>query len=120
MSDAKKKVLIVEDEEDLCEIITEFLTEYAWDVTSTQTLEEAQKLLVEQTWSVLLIDFHLAFNTTATLLDFNARNQRYPVILMTGAPTLETAQIARDLYKHLIVKPFTIRELLALLPSSDA
>jgi len=115
----QKKILMVEDELDLCEIIQEFLSDYDWGVTPCQTLEEAAQLLMADDWALLLVDFHLAFSTTTELLNLNARTRKIPVILMTGAPTAETIQIDKSLYQHLLVKPFSIRQLVDLLTTLE-
>ena len=111
----KRKILIVEDELDLCDILTEVLRDQGWETTATQTLEGAYHLLDQQSWDFLLIDFHLAYTTTTALLEMNQKKNGTPVVLMTGAPAVETQLISSDLFKHLLIKPFSIRQLIDIL-----
>lgn len=78
--------LVVDDEEDICEILSEELAGMGFSPTSAMTGEEALRLTETHEWRLCLIDLKLA--TAITGLDvIKALRERCPraaVIAMTG------------------------------------
>ena len=78
--------LVVDDEEDICEILKEELETLGLQVVSAMTGEEALRLNETHEWKICLVDLKLATSTTG--LDvIKAVRDKWPktlVIAMTG------------------------------------
>nr|NIS75944.1 response regulator [Deltaproteobacteria bacterium] len=103
-----KKVLIVDDEPAVRDVISSFLGEYDLDTVAAGTGEEALLLLNGNTISVALVDIKLPGMDGLQLLD--AVKEVSPdteVVIMTSYASLDTAidAIRKDAYDYL-QKPF--------------
>jgi len=104
--------LVVDDEEDICDVLKEELEVLGLDVVSAMTGEEALQLNETNEWKICLVDLKLA--TAITGLDvIKAIRSRWPkalVIAMTGYVDLglrqETEKLGVAAY---FVKPDDIR-----------
>lgn len=78
--------LVVDDEEDICEVLAEELGKMNFQTVSATTGEEALRLTEENDWKICVIDLKLA--TAITGLDvikaIRLRRPRAIVIAMTG------------------------------------
>jgi len=106
-------VLVVDDEETICDLVSEKLAEegYACDVASTA--DSALAKLKEHTFDVVLLDIKLPGKSGMDILKTVKR--RYPmtaIIMITGVNDLGTAVEAMKLgASDYIVKPFTFGKL---------
>lgn len=83
----RKKILYAEDESELNELITEFLTGEGYDLISVKNGLEAQEILRNVTVDLLLADFNMPKLDGAHLLIWCRQNNlHFPVVFMTGAP----------------------------------
>ena len=110
------RVLVVEDDHDLREIITEGLVNYDYTVFSAADGKEAYTRFYEVKPDIIILDFHLPDNDGQQLLPvFKSPESQSSVILITGNPSPELAvnviQMGADAY---IRKPFTIQYLINL------
>ncbi len=87
-----KRVLIVEDDEDLARATKRSLERFGWEVVIAHDAEEAQEKLTSEGPSVVLCDINLP---RASGVEFLSMVRSYdidvPVLLITGSPTMETA-----------------------------
>ena len=113
MGIAREQVLIVDDEEDLRQAIVEILTSDGFEVYGVATAEQAQEMLSQTPFDVLITDNNLPGKSGVDLLEETL--SRYPEIVgivITGFGTVETAvhAIKTGAYNYLS-KPFKLIEL---------
>ncbi|MHB9055856.1 MAG: response regulator transcription factor [Paludibacteraceae bacterium] len=110
------KILVVDDEEDLCEILQFNLETEGYIVDVANSAEEALKKDISQ-YNLLLLDVmmgEISGFKMARILNDNPRTASIPIIFLTAKDTendrLTGFNIGADDY---ISKPFSIREVLA-------
>ena len=113
MGIAREQILIVDDEEDLRQAIVEILTSDGFEVCGVATAEQAQEMLSQTPFDVLITDNNLPGKSGVDLLEETL--SRYPEIVgivITGFGTVETAvhAIKTGAYNYLS-KPFKLIEL---------
>jgi len=124
MSSHQRKVLIVEDEPEMRQILREVLEEDDWDVTIASSVESARAFLVQTDWSCILLDLHLSDGSADELEErlktfkIQPPELRPTVILMTGVPETHEQNRLHGTIDATLLKPFAIAELLALLPGT--
>jgi|DewCreStandDraft_5_1066085.scaffolds.fasta_scaffold00058_152 DNA-binding NtrC family response regulator len=111
-----KRILVVDDDRETCEFLTEILSTEGWSVEATQSAEGALALLDREPFDCVLADLNL--NERRTGLDvlkaFKDRSPRTEVILITGFGTLEAAiEALREGAFDVISKPFTVEDVRA-------
>lgn len=110
------RILVVDDEEDLCEILQFNLETEGYDVEVANSAEEALKLNVPS-FHLILLDVMMGEMSgfkMARLLRDNPKTAKIPIIFLTARDTendkLTGFNIGADDY---IAKPFSIREVVA-------
>lgn len=110
------KILVVDDEEDLCEILQFNLELEGYNVDVAYSAEEALKKDITQ-YSLLLLDVmmgEISGFRMARMLNENPKTANIPIIFLTAKDTendrLTGFNIGADDY---ISKPFSIREVMA-------
>ncbi|MDR3268414.1 MAG: response regulator transcription factor [Tannerella sp.] len=110
----QKKILIVDDEPVICEILAFNLADEGYEVTCAHSAEETlRKLLPDH--SLLLLDVMMGGMSGYKLTEqLRRKNNRIPVIFLTAKNTendmLTGFSVGADDY---IAKPFSIKEVLA-------
>jgi len=110
-------ILVVDDEECICDIIKESLSDLDYNVQVTHNPEDALKIIENQPLDFLLTDLILGDKSGMELLNRALElHQDLVVVLMTGQPTIENAVSVLKLgaYDYL-VKPFSIERLKAII-----
>jgi CheY-like chemotaxis protein len=111
------RVLLVEDEMAVRELLEEMLERNGYEVASAETGEQAELLASEQTFDLLLTDIDLPGMNGAQLSA--ALHERFPglaVVLMSGYPEDGAlAQARPDERRVLLRKPFSTPQLVARL-----
>ena len=80
-----KKILVVEDEQNLREGIVTAFTERGWQVTAAEDGADAIRTLEQEVFDVLVTDFQMPGRTGADLLrEMRRRGDARPVILTSG------------------------------------
>jgi two-component system, OmpR family, response regulator len=109
------KILIIDDEKDLCELIQLILKEKNYQIDCAHTIKEGKKKWMNQHPSILILDHYLPDGSGLDLIEHEPEiviNSK--VILITGDTELSKSR-AEDLgIEFFIQKPFslkTIREL---------
>ena len=113
---ANYKILVVDDEEDLCEILKFNLEVEGYEVDTAKSAEEALQMHLAD-YNLLLLDVMMGEMNgfkMASLLRKNAKLKHIPIIFLTAKDTeddkLMGFNIGADDY---ISKPFSIREVIA-------
>ncbi len=116
-SQPRGSVLLADDEEGILKTLGRALREEGHDVTATASAAEAQRLLAERSFDVLVVDHRMPGRTGLEIIrDLAAavpEGERPQVLMMTAHATVENAIEAMKLgaYDYL-QKPFEVDELL--------
>ncbi len=111
---SERRVLIIDDDEDLSFIISEMLENYEYSVTCAKNSEEAFDLLSKNTYQLILLDINLPETTGFEICKELRKISTVPVIF-ASARTSESDRITGydiggDDY---LPKPYSMKELLA-------
>ena len=112
----KKKILVVDDEHDLCEILQFNLTTAGYDTDTANSTSEAMKKDLTQ-YDLLLLDVMLPDISgfeMAKLIKADKRTSNIPIIFLTAKDTEEDTLTGFNLgADDYVTKPFSIREVIA-------
>jgi DNA-binding NtrC family response regulator len=111
-----KSILVIDDDLETCNFLTEILSEEGWQVTSSQNAEDAIALVDEGHFELIVSDINLngRINGVALLKQFKKSSPDSQVILISGFGTLETAvEAVREGAFDYISKPFNVKEVVA-------
>jgi two-component system response regulator CpxR len=109
-----EKVLIVDDDVELCELVTEYLTPEGFDVETVHNGEEGLRRALEGTYVLVVLDVMLPGINGIEVLRRLRQTSRVPVLILTArgddVDRIVGLEIGADDY---LPKPFNPRELLA-------
>jgi len=108
-----KRILVVDDDQDSCELLREIFSAEGWQVDTALTPSQAFSLAKKETIDLVVSDVNLEANQSGLDLLKDLRAQ-CPVILVTGFGTLDSAvEAAREGAWDFISKPFKVQEVVA-------
>ena len=108
-----KRILVVDDDQDSCELLREIFSAEGWQVDTALTPSQAFNLAKKETIDLVVSDVNLEANQSGLDLLKDLRAQ-CPVILVTGFGTLDSAvEAAREGAWDFISKPFKVQEVVA-------
>ncbi len=107
------RILVVEDTEDLADAIVHRLRKLGYAVDWAATGHEAEELLGQEAYQLILLDIMLPGTDGQTLLNrLRRRRDATPVLVMTARSQVDVRIDLLDLgADDFIVKPFDLREL---------
>ena len=111
-----KRILVIDDDLETCNFLTEIFAEEGWEVASSQSAETARDAVEKTRFDLIVSDINLGGRTTgvALLKEFKAVSPASEVILISGFGTLETAvEAVREGAFDYISKPFNVNEVIA-------
>jgi len=112
---SRHRILVVDDEASMRELLEIILTNAGYEVSSSGTVEAAQKLLREKPFDVVVTDLRMGANRTAgmELLSWMHENvPAVPAIMITAHASVETAiEAMKRGAADYIMKPFTNDEM---------
>jgi DNA-binding NtrC family response regulator len=111
-----KKILVIDDDLETCNFLTEIFSEEEWSVSSSQTAEEAREAVEKKHFDLIVSDINLGGRTNgvALLKEFKTVSPDSEVILISGFGTLETAvEAVREGAFDYISKPFNVNEVIS-------
>jgi two-component system response regulator GlrR len=114
MSHFKGKILVVDDDRNILEVIKMRLVSGGYQVTTTGNAKEALNLAEQARFDLLVLDLKLDEGDGISLMeDFHQTNPNIPVIILTAYGTIKSAVNAmkKGAYGYL-TKPFEGHELL--------
>jgi len=125
------KILIIDDEKDLCLVLSRFLSKHGYEVMEAHKGKKALEIINENVPDLILCDFMLEdMDGTSVLKAIKEINPATPVIIITGFSNIKTAvEVMRLGAVDYVIKPLipeeillTIRKALdrALLPIPEA
>lgn len=90
-----KKILIVDDEENICFTLGRFLSDEGYDVTTAETFALAMEKIIQIEFDLVFVDILLkGYSGMEILKAVRKKNINCPVVMITGVPTIETASEA--------------------------
>ena len=108
-----QKVLVVEDELEMLDFITRFLSRKGFEVDSAASGEDAWKAIGETVYDLIISDLALEDISGIELLErVRSTDAFLPFIIMTGVGTIESAveAIKRGAF-HYLTKPFKVQDM---------
>jgi DNA-binding NtrC family response regulator len=86
------RILVADDDRDMCELAVSSLAPRGYDVCSCETAEEALAKIEDEDFSVMLVDIHMEGKSGLELCrEVAVKRPDLPVIVMTGFGTMEHA-----------------------------
>ena len=114
----KISILVIDDENDICEMVSAILKDEGYKTKVANNFDEAVNIIQNENISLILSDIWMNNNTKAGLevLSWSKEyNALIPVIMMSGHGNIETAMIAAKTGAFdFIEKPFKSERLLLL------
>jgi DNA-binding NtrC family response regulator len=110
-----RSILVLEDDSDLSEVLSEFLRQQGWQVETAMTAAEASQKIESGVFELVLVDYLLPDADGLTIVEeIQRRSPSTQVMLMTGLQDMEVASRAFKMGAgDLIAKPFQVDELLS-------
>lgn len=108
------KILIIDDEKDLCLVLSRFLSKHGYEVSEANKGKKALELINESIPDLILCDFMLEdMDGTSVLKAIKEINPSTPVIIITGFSNIKTAvEVMRLGAVDYIIKPLIPEEIL--------
>lgn len=115
MGEGKKKVLVVDDEIDIINLITDYLEHENYTVISALDGDTALKLAIAEKPDLITMDIMMANKDgyeTCLLLKENKDTSSIPIIVLTGRSSDRAAMAAQSFgADSFLTKPFSLQEL---------
>ena len=112
-------ILLVEDDPEINRLLTDFLTENGYQVTSLFNGLHVQDCLARETIDLILLDIMLPYRNGDRVLADIRRQYTLPIIIISARETtqnkIDLLRLGADDY---ITKPFDMEEVLARIESS--
>ncbi len=114
LNDTRQKILVVDDDPSLRELLTEFLERGGFEVRTAQDGRAGLNALGECRFDVILSDFRMPGMSGLEMAAIvRQTDPTIPIILITGdAYTLESEAVARAGITRVLPKPIKLNELL--------
>ncbi len=112
-----KKILVVDDEEDIGLLMKAILSSSGYNVIYASNLSDARKILRQQEIHMVFLDLNLGNDFGLTLVPIIRKtNERADVVIITAQKERKTIDaITSSGIKKLIEKPFNKKEILTML-----
>ena len=123
MNKMKKKILMIDDDEELCEEITEILTNEGYRVTTAFDGLNGNRLIEKYDYDIVILDIKMPGLSGLDILEaIKGQDKELKVVVLTGRPLSKNLQEEQDyndkegsllgLADGIIGKPFDIEVLL--------
>jgi len=108
------KILIIDDEKDLCLVLSRFLSKHGYEVMEAHKGKKALEIINENVPDLILCDFMLEdMDGTSVLKAIKEINPSTPVIIITGFSNIKTAvEVMRLGAVDYVIKPLIPEEIL--------
>jgi two-component system, NtrC family, nitrogen regulation response regulator NtrX len=112
----RRTILIVDDEETICQSLTGILADEGYEVVSAGSGEDALRLIEEELPNVILLDIWLpGMDGIETLKIIKSEHPQIEVIMMSGHGTIETAVRATKIGAFdFIEKPLSLEKVILM------
>ncbi|MBD3378919.1 MAG: response regulator [Candidatus Omnitrophica bacterium] len=113
----KHKILIIDDEEQILDVMGTYLSRKGFDVEQARAAEEGLEILGrEKGIDLVILDEKMpGMSGTEFIKTLREEEKGLPVIVLTGSVGLSTLEHVRKHYsKHVLYKPIRLSELTSL------
>jgi DNA-binding response OmpR family regulator len=109
----RQKVLVIDDEEDLCSLILRILSEADYETQCAQTLEEGKRKWENWEPAIVILDYNLPDGTAFDMLDTNTHLLKKSLIILTTADAQDSTRVRANRLgiPIFINKPFSMRDI---------
>lgn len=110
-----ERILVVDDEPDICGLVSDILTDEGYQVSAAETAASAREQVSQSEYDLVLLDIWMPDEDGITLLKDWKDNKiiQCPVVMMSGHGTVDTAVEATRLGAYAFVeKPLTTAKLI--------
>jgi two-component system OmpR family response regulator len=105
-------ILVVDDEQEIRELVAEFLTSCGYEVIAVESLEKARKVLAEKLVDVIFTDYQLRDGTGYDLVrQLKPQDERSVKAILTSGQLVPDDRKA--IFRWFLKKPFDLSKLLA-------
>lgn len=107
----EKRLLIIDDNKEVVEVVTEVLSDLFDNIDSANTVEEAEKILRENTYSIIFLDINLENRNGAEVIKFLIQaqdnpNKNVPFVIISGIITPQFVDRYQKRFAGILMKPF--------------
>jgi CheY-like chemotaxis protein len=115
----EKRILIVDDSDELTHVISEFLSMFGYSVYTAKDGIDALKFMESEPMDVVVSDIHMPRMDGYTLMtEIKSRYPQTPIVLITGFSVSEAKKMAFDKGADAFVaKPFHLKDLKGVIES---
>jgi len=108
------RIMLVDDEERILEVLACMFKEIGWDVATAATPAEALRLVSEEPFRMAFVDNHIGSMEGLELIEqLRAVDPSLQFVIMTGNPDIETAiKAIKSGIADFLRKPFRFEDLL--------
>lgn len=112
-----KKILVVDDEIDIAEIIKNILFEYEYEVSIATDGSKALEILMEKKFDLIISDIRMPHMDGVELLEDVRKKYGIvpPVIMLTGHSDFDEEELHKRGAVAFLNKPFQIEELMEVI-----
>jgi two-component system OmpR family response regulator len=118
-----KRILIVDDDVDLCEELADALSEEGYDTGHTSDVAEAKRRIREDRYDILLLDYKMPGpGGIGILRAMRAENVVMTVLVISGRPFIEDElekQGLHDMVRGILHKPVAFADLLEAIRDAE-
>jgi DNA-binding NtrC family response regulator len=110
---ANEKILVVDDEESMCDFLSIMLKKQGYHITTALSAKEGLKMLAKEAYEVVISDLKMKEMNGLELIDEINKKETVPtVIIMTAFATIESAieALKKGAFDY-IIKPFKVDEI---------
>ena len=115
----KQKILIIEDDLEICNLLKEFLEESGYDIKTSNTGIDGMRELKSLTYNLVILDLMLPYKSGDEILRELRSFSNMPVIILSAKDMVHTKvdllRLGADDY---VTKPFDLNEILARIESN--
>ncbi|KIC93794.1 sigma-54-dependent transcriptional regulator [Flavihumibacter solisilvae] len=86
-----KRILVVDDDPDICFLLSKFLTKYEYNVDDTPSAHKALEMIEKNVYDLAICDYRMEEMDGKTLMLRIKEKQQIPVIIITAHNDLKTA-----------------------------
>jgi DNA-binding NtrC family response regulator len=114
------KIMVVDDEQGIRELLSEVLFENGFDVTSARDGQESLQFLKKRSFDLLITDINMPnLNGIELLKKMKTAGRKEKIVIMTGSPV--DRSVASGDIPHVyfqLLKPFKIKEFLQVVSAA--
>ncbi len=118
-----ERVLIIDDEEDIAEILSLWVRDFGYESDSVSDVDSAIQLLNKEKYSAVFCDLKMPGRSGAELLDYinDTFSHLLPkFVLITGTIMDEELEnFIRDRGAHILRKPFVLKDVRGIITSFE-